>query len=134
MEMQFGRQLTTQELVGLAEQKSTMHVFDALIYNTDRRPENWLVGTEDLQLYLIDHSRAFRWQHKLPEEFLRRPSRLPRELYAELQDLNESVVTDLLEGLIDPRRIRALLARRDLILQKIARDLEAHGEDFVFLD
>jgi hypothetical protein len=36
--------------------------------------------------------------------------------------------------LIEPLRIRAVLARRDLILEKISRDLEAHGEAVVFTD
>lgn len=132
MEAQLGRQLTTQERIELAGQKSTMHLFDALILNTDRRPENWLVGTDDLTLYLIDHSRAFRLQRELPEDFLRRPVRIPRELVAELENLNENDLTDLLEGLIDKAQIRALLVRRDLILQKVRQDLEAYGESVVF--
>jgi len=132
MEAQLGRQLTTQERIDLAGQKSTMHLFDALILNTDRRPENWLVGTDDLTLYLIDHSRAFRLQRELPEDFLRRPVRIPRELVAELENLNENDLTDLLEGLIDKAQIRALLVRRDLILQKVRQDLEAYGESVVF--
>jgi hypothetical protein len=134
VEMQLGRKLTTQELVELASQKATMHVFDALIYNTDRRPENWLVDEDDLELYLIDHSRAFRWQHVLPEEFLRRPARLSHDLHDSLQALTQPRMTELLEGLIEPLRIRAVLARRDLILEKISRDLEAHGEAVVFTD
>ena len=133
-EIELGRQLTTQELIGLASQKATMHLFDALILNTDRRPENWLLGQEDLRLYLIDHSRAFRSSDELPEEFVRRPVRISRQLLALLPDLSESGLTSLLEGLIDRGQIRALLARRDLILDKISKDIETLGPDAVFSD
>jgi hypothetical protein len=134
MEMQLDRELSTAERVELASQKATMHLFDALIYNTDRRVENWLIDREDLSLYLIDHSRAFRWQHTLPEEFVARPTRLSRELYANLQGLNEPGLTALLEGMIDSVQIRALLVRRDLILEKIEQDLASFGEAVVFTD
>lgn len=133
-EIELRGKLTTQELVGLAKQKSSMHVFDALIYNTDRRPENWLVGHQDSRLFLIDHSRAFRLQRQLPEDFASRPARLSRELLAELQDLNERDLTELLEGLIDKPQIRALLARRDLILEKIVNDVAKLGEAAVLTD
>ena len=132
MEAQLGRSLTTQERIDLARQKSTMHLFDALIYNTDRRTENWLIGHDDLRLYLIDHSRAFRTQTELPEDFVKRPARLSHDLNENLQDLDDASLTTLLEGLIDKAQIRALLARRDLILQKVSRDLQAYGESVVF--
>ena len=134
MEAQLGRSLTTQERIDLAHQKSTMHLFDALIYNTDRRTENWLIGHDDLRLYLIDHSRAFRTQTELPEDFAKRPARISRSVYTRLQDLSDASVTDLLEGLIDKDQIRALLARRDLILQKISQDIETHGPDTILSD
>ena len=134
LEAQLGRSLTTQERIELARQKSTMHLFDALIYNTDRRTENWLIGHDDLRLYLIDHSRAFRTQTELPEDFVQRPTRLSHDLNANLQDLNDDGLTTLLEGLIDRAQIRALLARRDLILQKISQDIETHGPDTILSD
>lgn len=134
MEAQLGRSLTTQERIDLARQKSTMHLFDALICNTDRRPENWLIGHDDLKLYLIDHSRAFRTQTELPEDFVKRPARISRSVYTRLQDLSEASVTDLLEGLIDRAQIRALLARRDRILQKVSQDIETHGPDTILSD
>jgi hypothetical protein len=133
-EIEFGRRLSTKEIIDLADQKGTMHLFDALILNTDRRPENWLVGHDDLKLYLIDHSRAFRTQHELPEDFERRPANLPRSVFTSLQDLNETHLTTLLEGLIDKTQIRALLARRDLILRKISQDIESHGADMILSD
>lgn len=133
-EIEFGRRFSTQEIIELADQKATMHLFDALILNTDRRPENWLVGHENLKLYLIDHSRAFRTQHELPEDFERRPANLPRSVFANLQDLNETRLTTLLEGLIDMTQIRALLARRNLALQKISQDIETHGVDTILSD
>jgi hypothetical protein len=42
-----------------AEQLAAMYVFDALIYNTDRHPDNLLI-TDTFDVRLIDHSRSFR--------------------------------------------------------------------------
>ena len=45
---------------GAGPLKSIMRMFDSLIYNVDRRPENYLVNESTGKLYLIDHGRSFR--------------------------------------------------------------------------
>ena len=90
-----------------------MRLFDELIYNVDRHANNVLI-TEDFDLRLIDHSRAFRPYDKLksPEVL----TQFSRELLEgikklEYQDLRKKIGRYLQNG-----QIQALIKRRDLIL------------------
>ena len=132
-EVKLKQRPTGPQVAHLAQQKYVMRLFDALILNVDRRPPNWLVDDEDWKLYLIDHSRSFRFQEALPEEFLGSHSRLSRDLYQRLQALDEARLMELLGDLISDVQIRALLARRDRILEKVDSDRLQNGEEQVFL-
>ena len=115
-------------------QKSRMHLFDSLIYNTDRRAENILVDESTGGIYLIDHSRAFREKTELREEFANGRVWLSREMYENLAGLDEESLADLADGLISEAQLEALLARRDLIVAKIDADRQEYGDDVVFLE
>jgi hypothetical protein len=126
--------LTGQQVLALSKQRTIMRIFDALIYNTDRNLGNWLVDDADRSLYLIDHSRSFREQKELPAEFFQRHIRLSRQLYEKLSALGEERLVALLGTLLHRPQIRAVLVRRDLILERIDQDREAYGDAFVFTD
>lgn len=133
-EAQMKERPTGPQMAALAQQKGIMRLFDALILNVDRRQENWMVDKETWKLYLIDHSRAFRDRKQLPEEFTKQLVRMDQDLYTNLEDLDEAGLTELCEGLITGAQIKSLLARRNLILQKIDQDREDYGDSVVFLD
>ena len=119
-------------LAAFIRQKSRMHLFDSLIYNTDRRAENELVDESTGKLYLIDHTRAFRETVELREEFAEGRVWLSRELYDNLLGLSSESLGELTDGLISKAQLEALLARRDLIIAKIDRDREQYGDESVF--
>ena len=123
---------TGTERAELARQKAIMHLFDALIFNTDRNTSNYLVDDENWRLYMIDHSRAFREVSEIPEGFTNSLARLPRELYQRLQGLEEESLVDLLDGSITRGQVRKMLERRDRILEKIDNDCQEVGDDVVF--
>ena len=122
------------QMVGLLQQKAVMRLFDALIYNVDRRPANWMVSQQDWSLYLIDHSRAFRNHEDLPEEFTNEKAWLSQDLYERLQALDEAQLTASMQGVITDAQISSMMARRDLILEKIEQDREKEGDDAVFFE
>jgi len=126
------RPLSPAEVAALAQQKAAMHLFDALIYNFDRNVKNWLV--DEGRLYLIDHSRSFRERSELPESYLKRRTWLTHDLEGKLESLDEERLTLLLGRLVTRGQIRALLFRRDRILEKIERDCEEYGAHVVFHD
>lgn len=116
----------------LRDQQAVMAVFDALISNPDRKASDQLV-TADGRLHLIDHSKAFQTLAELPEEFVAHPCRLPKDMERRLAKLEAEPLTVLLEGLLDEGQIRAMLERRDQILDKIAADRTTLGEAAVYI-
>lgn len=106
-------------MVDLIRQQTDMRIFDALIGNTDRHAQDQLYSLSDWRLHLIDHSRASRTQEALPEIFAIRPLTMTREMLAALMALTEAQLKSLLKQDLSPRQIRSLLARRDLILEKL---------------
>lgn len=116
----------------LRRQQSVMGVFDLLIHNTDRDGTNQLITLDDWKLHLIDHSRAFGASKKLLKSELDEPLRLPRSLYDRLSGLKEAPLRELFGDLLTRAQVRALLSRRDKIVQRIDRDRRAYGDDRVF--
>ena len=92
-------------------------VFAQLIYDTDRNEGN-ILYTKDWHVWMIDFTRAFRRWNELPH-----PESLvtyDAELAKSLKLLDERTIADVTDGHLTPAEIRAVLARRDLILQRFA--------------
>jgi hypothetical protein len=106
----------------------TMYVFDELIANADRNAGNQL-WTNDGTLWLIDHTRAFRLQHRLKQP--QRLERCPRALWTALQALTVESVTASVEYSLTKDEINALIARRDLIVTHFSERIAARGEDAI---
>jgi hypothetical protein len=117
----------------LARQKSVMRLFDSLIYNIDRRPENYLFKESTGKLYMIDHSQSFRIKPELQPVFAENRIWMSEDLYSRLQGLEKEKLEELTKGLINRGQVKSLLKRRDLILQKIDSDRQEYGDEAVFL-
>lgn len=121
------------KIAALERQKSVMRMFDSLIYNVDRRPENFLFNESTGKLYMIDHSQSFRIKPELQEVFADNRIWMSEDLYDRLGALGPRHFTELTRGLINRGQVKAMLKRRDLILEKIDRDREKYGDESVFL-
>ena len=117
----------------LTRQRDQMKIFEALLFNVDLNQTNMLY-TEDWKLHLIDHSRAFRSWKSVPKTFMQNQITLTRELLVNLEALEELQLRELLKGLVPKTKVKALMRRRDTILEKIAADREEFGEWVVFPD
>lgn len=94
-------------------QMYAMRVFDQLIDNTDRNLGNLLIDSA-WQVWMIDHTRAFRMQRTL-----RTPTNLrgcDRTMLARLEALDQATVDRELSRWLDLGEIAAVLRRRDLIV------------------
>ncbi len=102
-------------------QMDTIRVFDQLIYNMDRSQENLLI-TNNWDVWMIDHTRAFRkWTS------LRSPAAITHckpQLLQALKDLRRTDVARDLGPLLTEDEINGMMARRDLIVAK----LEGRGD------
>jgi hypothetical protein len=85
-----------------------MKMFDNLIHNPDRNAGNLIVD-DDWNLYLIDHSRAFLTEQKLPFTMVR----IDAEVWDRMQALDEPTLMGALGKWLDRGAIRAMLRRRD---------------------
>ena len=104
-----------------------MKMFDNLIGNIDRNAGNLLVDP-DWNLYLIDHSRAFISETKLPVEM----ARIDRALWERMLALDEAALTTAIGKWADRSSVRAMLKRRDLMKAAIDRMLKTKPEALVF--
>lgn len=119
-------------VAALERQRSVMRMFDSLIYNVDRRPENFLFNESTGKLYMIDHSQSFRIKPELQTVFAENRIWMSEDLYTRLQDLERENLEALTKGLINRGQVKSLLERRDLILEKIDADRQEYGDDSVF--
>ena len=99
-------------------QMDTIRIFDQLIYNMDRSQENLLI-TNNWDVWMIDHTRAFRkWTS------LRNPAAVTfckPALLESLKRLRREDVTRELSPFLTDAEIDGLMARRDLIVAKLER-------------
>lgn len=91
-----------------------LRVFDELIYNTDRNLTNVLID-QHWQIWMIDHTRAFRLQKSLrtPKDLVK----CDRTLLEKLKAMDEPTLDKALEPYATKSEIRGLLSRRDQIVK-----------------
>ena len=111
-------------------------LFDNLIGNEDRHQGNVLI-TPDERSFLIDHSRTFRttktFMEMLPFSEEKFPGmgvmrELPRALVEKVKALDEKTIREAVGKTLNGKEIRAVLARRELILKEVDRLIAEHGE------
>jgi hypothetical protein len=96
------------------KQMNTVTVFDELIYNVDRNLGN-LVITKDWNIWMIDHTRAFRMHKSCPK--LAGLKQIDRNLLDNLRNLTREMLKEQLGDYLRSPEIDAVLARRDLIVK-----------------
>ena len=95
-----------------------MNAFDMLIHNDDRNNGNILYTLNDCRLWIIDHSRAFRVKRNFPERLQLRKVKLTNELADKLISLDSKMLKQSLGAYLVRNQIRALLKRRDKIINR----------------
>jgi len=114
-------------------------LFDNLIANEDRHKNNIFI-TADWRMVLIDHSRSFRTSGRFTKSLLysaknpegpRLMSELPRALVEKVKALSFDAIRAVVGEYLTDEEIKAVLVRRDLILQEIERLVKVNGEDKV---
>jgi hypothetical protein len=104
-----------------------MKMFDDLISNSDRNKGNLLVD-DDWHLFLIDHSRAFVTDVKLPQEL----QTIDRALWQKMLALDEPTLARTLGTWLDSRQRLALLRRRDEMKKRIDALVAKSGQAVFF--
>lgn len=97
-------------------QLHVVRVFDELIANTDRNQGNMLIDRR-WKLWMIDHTRGFRTTPTLAAPLIIR--RCERTLFTRLKLLTFDALRGELARYLTEAELRAVLARRDLIVERI---------------
>ncbi|MDH3349995.1 MAG: metallophosphoesterase [Gammaproteobacteria bacterium] len=100
----------------LAEQWNAMFVFDALIYNEGRNGRNILYSLDLWQLMLNTHGKAFSTHKGVPRRLRDVPYHVGEAWKDALFALNNEVLQQVLGDVLDQKRLKALGARRDELL------------------
>jgi hypothetical protein len=107
------------------KQMYKIRVFDELIYDTDANLTNVLI-TKDWKIWRIDFSRAFRTWKKLKD-----PANLvmcDKNLFAKLKALNQDELKEATKKDLSGSEIKAVMARRDLIVDQFNKKIAEKGE------
>ena len=105
-----------------------IRVFNQLIYNTDPNLTNVLI-TKDWKIWLIDFTRAFRSNKNLedPKDLIK----CDRNLFEKLKQLDEKQVMAATDKQLSKGEVKALMARRDKIVEYFSKEIAAKGESEV---
>ena len=125
------RKIEPPDRAGWEKQMHVVRVFDQLIYNTDRNKGN-LVITKDWQIWMIDHTRAFR-----TAKAMENPKNLvqcDRKLLAKMRELNKDELKQKLGKYLNGMEIDGILARRDKIVQFFDQEVASKGQGAVLYD
>ena len=113
------------------QQKQIMHLFDNLVGNRDSNLGNALID-RNWRLWFIDCSRCFGTSEELlyPEAI----THCERRLWNVLRNLDESEVTQRLAPYLPKAEIRALMVRRDKLVEYIQALMDEWGEGPILFD
>jgi len=112
-------------------QMHKMRVFTELVYDTDRNIGNVLIG-ENWEVYMIDFTRAFRHYRDLKDAG--NLVRCNRDLFSKLQQLDRDALEKETDGFLTKEEIKAVMARRDLIVELFRKLISEKGEAAVLYD
>lgn len=100
----------------LGDQLQDMYLFDALIFNQGRTLERIRYSTDNFQLLLVGHDLTFATEQGRPAHLAELPVVLTPTWRSALESLDQRTLSAALGDVLDRRRIRSLLARRDQLL------------------
>ena len=100
----------------LNDQWKAMYVFDALIHNAARTKTRMLYNLENWQLMLTAHDRAFATSHNRPPHLASAPIDVTPGWKEKLEALDAATIDEIFGDILDRSRRRALLARRNELL------------------
>ena len=100
-------------------------VLDELVYDIDANLTNVLI-TDDWKIWRIDFTRAFRLHKELKSTA--NLSHCDRQLFAKLKVLNQDELTEKTKHYLTTDEIKALMVRRDKIVEQFQKLIAEKGE------
>lgn len=102
----------------LRQQWNAMYIFDSLIHNEGRPPEDMLYSPDNWQLILAGNVKTFSSDRGKPRYLDAAPLELGQSWLAALESLTDDRLQSELGDVLDKRRMTGLLKRRDLLIRE----------------
>jgi hypothetical protein len=125
------KKITPPDIRHWNDEMQAARLFHELIGDYDFNQTNTLI-TKDWRVWMIDFTRAFR-----PAKTLQYPhevARVDRTLFANLRSLSREGMRDKLGKWLTDGEINAVLARRDVLVGILEKQIAAKGEAIVLYD
>jgi hypothetical protein len=124
----YQKKLTAPDADAWNKQMYKIRVFDQLVSDSDPNLTNVLIG-EDWRIWRIDFSRAFRLNKdpKEPKDLVR----CDRQLLKKLKALDANVLTEKTSRYLTKDEVKAVMARRDKIVDQFQKMIAEKGENEV---
>ena len=119
------KKLTPPDIARWNDEMQAARLFHELIGDYDFNQTNTLI-TKDWRVWMIDFTRAFR-----PAKTLQYPdevARVDRRLFAQLRALTRDAMRERLGQWLTSGEIDAVLARRDVLVGILNKQITAKGE------
>ena len=110
-----------------SQQISRMKMFDNLVFNDDRNAGNFMLD-ESWNVILIYHSRALIERKNLLKGKNKLPAQYDRKLLERLQALTREGLEATLDDMLRGGQIKAILTRRDKLLEHQQKLVDERGE------
>ncbi|UCG72388.1 MAG: metallophosphoesterase [Chromatiales bacterium] len=104
----------------LSDQFQAMYVFDALVFNEGRTMDAMLYDVNNWQLILVSHERSFGTKRGRPQHLANVDLLLSNKWVEQLTALDSDGLKMTMSGVLDAKRIKALLRRRDALIKNAA--------------
>src|SRR5215472_4322895 len=108
------KNLKSPDLDAWNQEMYAVRVFDQLIFNIDRNLGNLRID-KSWHIWVIDHTRSFRLMHNLRNS--KNLVQCDRNLLARMKALDQATLERELMPYVNREEIKAVLARRDLIVK-----------------
>ena len=105
-----------------------VRVLDQLVYDSDPNLTNVLI-TDDWKIWRVDFSRAFRLHKEL--QAASDLAHCDKQLFGKLKALNQDELTEKTKHYLNKDEIKALMARRDKIVEQFQKLIAEKGESEV---
>jgi len=127
----YQKNVAPPDLAAWNRQMNRVRVFNQLAYNTDPNLGNVLID-KDWKIWLIDYTRAFRVQGELlkPEGL----TMIDGKLLASMRAMTPATVKAAMGDTLTKREQRALLERRDKIVQLFDEKIATQGTEAIVYD
>ena len=102
-----------------------VRVLDQLVYDSDPNLTNVLI-TEDWKIWRVDFTRAFRLHKELRN--VTDLVRCDRQLFEKLKALDANELTEKTKDYLNKDEVKALMARRDKIVEQFQKLIAEKGE------